>query len=128
MRGSGVRIPPGAPNVSLPEDCPHASPLWCWLASCQSTAWFLRRLAEDVMFEVETRNVAGHVTAVGSAGTFTLVVDRPVEAGGGGLGFNRGRRRYLPVAGCVAHDLFREARPAGITLTHARARVRGDFS
>src|SRR5258708_39327806 len=91
MRGSGVRIPPGAPNVSLPEDCPHASPHWCWLASCQSTAWFLRRLAEDVMFEVETCNVAGHVTAVGSAGTFTLVVDRPVEAGGGGLGL-KGRQ------------------------------------
>jgi putative redox protein len=80
------------------------------------------------MFEVETRNVAGHVTAVGSAGTFTLVVDRPVEAGGGGLGFNGGQLLYLAVAGCISNDLFREARVAGITLTHVRVRVRGDFS
>ncbi len=80
------------------------------------------------MFEVETCNVAGHVTAVGSAGTFTLVVDRPVEAGGGGLGFNGGQLLYLAVAGCVSNDLFREARAAGITLTYVRVRVRGDFS
>lgn len=80
------------------------------------------------MFEVETRNVAGHVTAVGSAGTCTLVVDRPVEAGGGGLGFNGGQLLYLSVAGCVSNDLFREARAAGITLTQVRVRVRGDFS
>ena len=80
------------------------------------------------MFEVETRNVAGHVTAVGSAGTYTLVVDRPVEAGGGGLGFNGGQLLYLAVAGCVSNDLFREARAAGITLTHVRVQVRGDFT
>ena len=80
------------------------------------------------MFEVETRNVAGHVTAVGSAGTYTLVVDRPVGAGGGGLGFNGGQLLYLAVAGCVSNDLFREARAAGITLTHVRVRVRGDFT
>jgi uncharacterized OsmC-like protein len=80
------------------------------------------------MFEVETRNVAGHVTAVGSAGTYTLVVDRPVEVGGGGLGFNGGQLLYLAVAGCVSNDLFREARAAGITLTHVRVRVRGDFT
>src|SRR5258705_12363226 len=90
MRGSGVRIPPGAPDIALPAGYSHASPHWCWLASCQPAAWFLRRLAEDVMFEVETRNVAGRVTAVGRAGTFPLVVDRPVEPGGGGLGCHGG--------------------------------------
>ena len=41
-------------------------------------------------FEVETRNVDGRVTALGTADPFTLVVDRPVEGGGGGLGFNGG--------------------------------------
>jgi hypothetical protein len=44
--------------------------------------------------EVETQNVEGQVTALGSAGPFTLVVDRPVEGGGGGLGFNGGQLRY----------------------------------
>ena len=31
-------------------------------------------------FEVEVRNVDGAVTALGAAGPFTLVVDRPAEA------------------------------------------------
>jgi len=79
------------------------------------------------MFEVETRSVDGAPTAVGSAGTFTLVVDRPVEAGGGGLGFNGGELLYLAVAGCVSNDLFREARAEGIALRTVRVRVRGDF-
>ena len=61
------------------------------------------------MFSVETRTLPGQVTAVGSAGPFTLVVDRPVEAGGGGKGFNGGQLLYLAVAGCISNDLFREA-------------------
>ena len=44
------------------------------------------------MFEVTTVTVHGKPTAVGSAGPFTLVVDRPVEAGGRGVGFNGGER------------------------------------
>jgi putative redox protein len=80
------------------------------------------------VFEVETRNVAGTPTAVGSAGPYTLVVDRPVEGGGGGLGFNGGQLPYLAVAGCISNDLFREARADGIELTSVRVRVRGDFS
>jgi uncharacterized OsmC-like protein len=80
------------------------------------------------VFEVETRSLPGRPTAVGSAETFTLVVDRPVEGGGGGLGFNGGQLLYLAVAGCVSNDLFREARADGIELTSVRVRVRGDFS
>ena len=49
--------------------------------------------------EVETRNVDGQVTSLGSAESFTLVVDRPAEGGGGGLGFNGGQLLYLAVAG-----------------------------
>lgn len=79
------------------------------------------------MFEVEVRNVAGETTAVGSAGPYTLVVDRPVETGGRGLGFNGGQLLYLAVAGCVSNDLFREARAAGIELRSVRVVVRGDF-
>lgn len=78
--------------------------------------------------EVETRNVDGEVTALGAAGPFTLVVDRPAAAGGGGRGFSGGELLYLAVAGCVSNDLFREAQSAGIALRHVRVRVVGDFS
>jgi putative redox protein len=77
--------------------------------------------------EVETQNVDGQVTALGSAGPFTLVVDRPVEGGGGGLGFNGGQLLYLAVAGCISNDHFRDARAASIKLSRVRVKVGGDF-
>ncbi|HEV3476020.1 MAG TPA: OsmC family protein [Rubrobacteraceae bacterium] len=77
--------------------------------------------------EVSTRNVDGQVTSLGSAGPFSLVVDRPAEGGGGGLGFNGGQLLYLAVAGCISNDLFRDARAAGIELSSVRVRVSGDF-
>ena len=80
------------------------------------------------MFSVETRTVAGQVTALGSAGPFTLVVDRPAEAGGGGKGFNGGQLLYLAVAGCISNDLFREAPRLGVELDSVRVTVDGDFS
>src|SRR5581483_3646518 len=80
------------------------------------------------MFSVETRTIAGAVTAVGSAGAFTLVVDRPAEAGGGGKGFNGGQLLYLAVAGCISNDLFREAPRFGVVLDSVRVTVDGDFA
>lgn len=80
------------------------------------------------MFSVETRTVTGQVTALGSAGSFTLVVDRPVEAGGGGKGFNGGQLLYLAVAGCISNDPFREAPRFGVELDSVRVTVEGDFS
>src|SRR5215211_8653831 len=77
--------------------------------------------------EVETRNVGGQVMALGSAGPYTLVIDRPAEGGGGGLGFNGGQLLYLAVAGCISNDLFRDARAAGIELSRVRVKVSGDF-
>ena len=79
------------------------------------------------MFSVETRNVAGQVTALGSAGSFTLVVDRPVDAGGGGKGFQRRQLLDLTVAGCVSNDLFREAPRFDVELDAVRVTVEGDF-
>ena len=79
------------------------------------------------LFSVETRTVAGQVTAVGSAGSFTLVVDRPVEAGGGGKGFNGGQLLHLAIAGCVSNDLFREAPRFGVELDSVRVTVDGEF-
>lgn len=89
-----------------------------------------RLVLEDrgVPFEVEFRNVAGEAAAIGSAGPYTLVVDRPAGAGGKGLGFNGGQLLYLAVGGCVSNDVFREAATRGIRLTTVRVVVRGDFS
>ena len=80
------------------------------------------------MFEVTTVTVHGKPTAIGSAGPFTLVVDRPAHGGGGGVGFNGGQLLYLAVAGCVSNDLFREAAAEGISLTRVQVTVRGDFA
>src|ERR1700738_518798 len=77
--------------------------------------------------EVETRNIAGKVTAIGAAGPFTLTVDRPVETGGGGRGFNGGQLLYLAVAGCISNDLFREAATRSIILDKVVVGVVGDF-
>ena len=79
-------------------------------------------------FDVETLSVDGRVTTLGIAGSYTLVLDRPVEAGGGGLGFNGGELLHLAVAGCVSNDLFREARAGGITLRRVRVTARGAFA
>lgn len=77
--------------------------------------------------EVETRTVDGAVTALGTAGPFSLVVDRPVEAGGGGQGFSGGQLLYLAIAGCISNDLFREAPARGVRLRRVRVRVAGAF-
>src|SRR3954447_6132719 len=79
------------------------------------------------MFEVEVRNVAGEPAAIGNAGPYTVVMDRPAEGGGRGIGFNGGQLLSLAVAGCVSNDLFREADLEGIDLRQVRVRVDGDF-
>ena len=78
-------------------------------------------------FEIELRTVDGSVTALGTAGPHSVVVDRPAEAGGGGLGFNGGQLLHLAVGGCISNDLFREAALRGIELTRVVVRVDGDF-
>jgi putative redox protein len=79
-------------------------------------------------FEVETRSLNDQATAVGAAGPYTVIIDRPVSAGGGGLGLNGGELLYLAVAGCVSNDLFREAQAADMALRRVQVRVRGDFT
>ncbi|MGZ4702633.1 MAG: OsmC family protein [Ilumatobacteraceae bacterium] len=78
-------------------------------------------------FEVELRTVDGSTTAVGTAGPHAVVVDRPVEAGGGGHGFNGGQLLHLAVAGCISNDLFREAALRGIELTRVVVKVDGGY-
>lgn len=79
-------------------------------------------------YDVETVSLDGIATAIGSAGAFTLVVDRPAEAGGGGKGFNGGQLLNLAVAGCISNDLFREAAKRGIALRRVAVRVSSDYA
>lgn len=79
-------------------------------------------------FTVTTRTLDDRGTALGAAGPFTVVIDRPAAAGGGGLGFNGGELLHLAVAGCVSNDLFREAARRGIALTAVDVTVWGGFA
>jgi uncharacterized OsmC-like protein len=78
-------------------------------------------------YDVETISVDGRTTALGSAGEFTLVVDRPIAGGGGGLGFNGGQLLNMAVAGCVSNDLFREAARLGIELRRVRVTAASEY-
>jgi hypothetical protein len=68
------------------------------------------RFKLDAEFREETRSIGGQATALGIAGSFTLVVDRALQDGGGGRGFSGGQLLYLAIAGCISNDLFREPR------------------
>ena len=78
-------------------------------------------------YRVEMRTVAGGPTALGTAGPYTLVADRPTSAGGHGRGFNGGQLLYLAIAACISNDLYREAGARGITLSDVAISVDGDF-
>lgn len=79
-------------------------------------------------YAVELRTVDDGATALGWSGPHSVVVDRPAEAGGRGLGFNGGQLLYLAVAACWSNDLYREAATRGIRLTRVRIAVDGGFS
>ena len=78
-------------------------------------------------FRVDVRSVDGGPTALGSAGSVTVVIDRPMAVGGGGLGFSGGQLLNLAVAGCVSNDLFREASKRGIRLDRVRVTANSDY-
>lgn len=78
-------------------------------------------------YDVESVSLDGTPTAIGSAGPFTVVFDRPLEGGGGGKGFNGGQLLNLAVAGCVSNDMFREAARLGLHLRRVTVRVSSDY-
>jgi putative redox protein len=78
-------------------------------------------------YEIELRNIDGSTTALGTSGPFSVVVDRPIESGGGGHGLNGGELLHLAVAACISNDLFREADGRGIRLERVKLLVGGDF-
>jgi uncharacterized OsmC-like protein len=79
-------------------------------------------------YRVDVRSVDGGPTALGWGGSVTVVIDRPTEAGGRGLGFSGGQLLNLAVAGCVSNDLFREAARRGIRLDHVRVVAESDYT
>jgi uncharacterized OsmC-like protein len=78
-------------------------------------------------YRARLRTVGEGPTALGEAGPFTLVTDRPVAAGGRGLGFSGGQLLYLSIAACWSNDLYREAATMGIELDGVEITVDGDF-
>jgi putative redox protein len=78
-------------------------------------------------YRVRLRTVGDGPTALGEAGPFTLITDRPIAAGGGGLGFNGGQLFYMAIAACWSNDLYREAATMGIELDGVEIAVDGDF-
>jgi putative redox protein len=78
-------------------------------------------------YRIELRSVDGGPTAVLSSGPYSVLADRPVAAGGRGLGFNGGQLMYASIAACVSNDLYREAATLGIRLSRVAITVDGEF-
>jgi putative redox protein len=78
-------------------------------------------------YRVDVRSVDGGPTALGSGGSLTVVIDRPLSVGGRGLGFNGGQLLNLAVAACISNDLYREAGARGLKLTRVRVEVDSDY-
>jgi putative redox protein len=66
-------------------------------------------------------------TAVGWAGSRTLTIDRPVEAGGMGLGYSGGELLLLALGACYTNDIFREAAKQGIDVRSVAVEIQGDW-
>jgi putative redox protein len=76
---------------------------------------------------VRIRTVQDACVAVGWAGQRTLTVDRPVQAGGMGLGFNGGELMLLAIGGCYCNDVFREAAKLGMVIKNVQVDVQADW-
>jgi uncharacterized OsmC-like protein len=77
--------------------------------------------------KVEIRSIQNHSLAVGSAGSRTVTIDRSLEAGGLGLGFNGGELLFLAIGGCFSNDLYREAPKFGVEVKSVHIEVSGDW-
>ena len=66
-------------------------------------------------------------TAVGWASNRTLTIDRPLDAGGMGLGYNGGELLFLAIGACYTNDIFREASKRGINVKSVQVDVEGEW-
>jgi organic hydroperoxide reductase OsmC/OhrA len=77
---------------------------------------------------IEYRVMRGTRASVGSAGTHSLIADRPVgKSGGMGLGFNGGELLALAVGGCFCNDMQALADEMGLAIDDLRVSVSIDF-
>ncbi len=76
---------------------------------------------------VRVRTVQDACVAVGWTEHRTLTVDRPVQAGGMGLGFSGGELLLLAIGGCYCNDIFREAAKRGMVIKSVQVDVQADW-
>jgi len=76
---------------------------------------------------VHLRTIQGASAAVGWSGPHTLVVDRPKEVGGLGIGFSGGEMMLLAIGGCYLNDLYREAAKRNVPVKSVQVSVEGDW-
>ncbi len=76
---------------------------------------------------VHLRTIQGKSAAVGWSGPHTVLIDRPKEAGGMGIGFNGGEMLFLAIGGCYVNDLYREAAKRNIEVKGVEVVVSGDW-
>lgn len=73
---------------------------------------------------VNVRTLHGASAAVGWSGARALAIDRPIEAGGLGVGYNGGELLLLAVGACYTNDLYREAAKRGLRIRSVSLEVR----
>lgn len=66
-------------------------------------------------------------TAVGWAGSRTLTIDRPLEAGGMGLGYSGGELLLLALGACYTNDIFREASKRNMEVQSVGVEAQADW-
>ena len=76
---------------------------------------------------INVRTVHGASTAIGWSGARAVTIDRPIEAGGLGLGYNGGELLLLAIGACYTNDLYREAGKRDITIRSVALEVRCDW-
>ena len=77
--------------------------------------------------KIEIRSLPNHSLAVGSAGSRTVTIDRSLQAGGLGLGFNGGELLFLAIGGCFSNDLYREGPNFGLEIKSVHIEVSGEW-
>lgn len=66
--------------------------------------------------QITIRSLHDTATAIGAAGSRTLMIDRPEHDGGHGLGFNGGELLLLAIGACYCNDLHRTAARRGMSI------------
>lgn len=85
-------------------------------------------MVKYLAMKIEIRSLHGRPLAIGSAGSRTVTIDRPADAGGLGLGFNGGELMLLALGGCFSNDLYREAPKFNVEIKSVHIEVSCDWN